>query len=126
MTAKQGRAYAEKLAEYALRELAEWEMLDNRFKALKDVPTGTVIRFERRYEVDGVVYSFAALKVVGGLWYLTKKTTSRVESPLNYDGLIVFLGTAVNIKVATRWEIVDENTGELVFEEAFLEEATTA
>lgn len=97
----------EALAERALERLARWAYLDKRFGVLKEAPTGTVIRFKRTYEVTGKEYSFAALKVVGGLWFLTRSMTSTVISPLTYDGLIEFLETATDVEYADTWKAVD-------------------
>jgi hypothetical protein len=109
---KHDRSYLEGLAAFVGRELSKWEELDARFGFLKTAPTGTVIRFIRQYEIDGNMYSFAALKIVGGMWYLTKKTNSSVPSPLSYDELCVFLESVNQVEWAGEWR--DVETGEVV------------
>jgi hypothetical protein len=97
------------MANQAMEELARWALLDETYgKALKELHTGAVIRFTRTYEEDGKEYSFAALKVIGGLWYLTKATNSRVLSPLKHDDFLLFLEAATDVEVAMSWQALQE------------------
>jgi hypothetical protein len=98
---------AEQAARYAMQELAVIKAREERFGTEEDWQTGTVFRFKRQYEVPGKFYDFAALKVVGGLWYLTKSIHSRVASPLNWDDLMDFLEDVEDVEVATEWQPVD-------------------
>jgi hypothetical protein len=106
------RKAAEMAAKFAMSELAVIADREAKYGRDEDWPTGTVFRFERTYEVNGKSYSFAALKVIGGLWYLTKSTHSRVASPVDWDALMDFLEDGVTVQVATHWEDVSEVVGD--------------
>ena len=92
------RALLEAQAKLILERLNEFVELDAKFGE-DDWPTGTVIAFDRVWEVNNKRYDFAALKVINNLWYVTKGDRSMMGSPFTWENLKEFMRTTTKFMV---------------------------
>jgi hypothetical protein len=92
----------ERITRQALSELADIEELEGKFGRDEEYPTGTVVKFNKTYTESGTRYVYAALKVVGGLWYLTHSSTMST-SPMKWEDLVEFMKGTTSFEYVSEW-----------------------